>query len=76
MRRELVGMLRCAVPFQVGRARRHLKTLGRQDARLHARIVQRADAKQQIGAFLQRVDVAVGLLDIQLQLRIALTELP
>ncbi|MNE32496.1 hypothetical protein D3C80_1261110 [compost metagenome] len=36
--------------------------------------MQRTDAKQQVGAFLQRVDVVVGLLDIQLQFRVALAQ--
>ncbi|MNL11872.1 hypothetical protein D3C87_1327240 [compost metagenome] len=73
---EFVGMFGRAVAFQIGRARRHLKTLRRQNPRLQAGVAQRADAKQQVGAFLQRRDVAVGLLDIQLQLRITRPQLP
>ncbi|MNP87489.1 hypothetical protein D3C76_1884170 [compost metagenome] len=52
MRREVFGMQRCAMAFQVRRARCHLKALRRQNPRLHARIVQRADAKQQVGTLL------------------------
>ncbi|MNF05677.1 hypothetical protein D3C80_2054690 [compost metagenome] len=63
-------MLRRAVPLKISRARRNLKAMGGQDPRLHAGVVQRPDAEQQVGAFLQGVDVTVGLLDIQLQFRV------
>ncbi|MNI35536.1 hypothetical protein D3C73_895610 [compost metagenome] len=76
MRRQVDRVSRCAVACEVVGARGHLETVGRDNACLHARVVQRANAKQQVGALLQRVDITVGLLDVQLQLRIPLAQLP
>ena len=60
---------------QIGGAGGKAKTLRGKDACLHAGVVEHADAKHQVGAVLQRIDVGVGLLDIQLQLRVAPAQL-
>ncbi|MOA02384.1 hypothetical protein D3C78_1218330 [compost metagenome] len=75
MSREIVWMLWRAVALQVRRARRDLKAMGREDPPLHAGVMHWANAKQQVGAFLQGRDVAVGLLDVQLQFWIARAQL-
>ncbi len=46
-----------------------------EDARLHARVIQDADAEQQVRTFLQRVNECIGLLHVELQLRIAAAQL-
>ena len=72
---EFIGVSGRAVLSQIGGAGGDAKALGGEDACLHAGIVEHADAKQQVGAVLQGVDVGVGLLDIQLQLRVAAAQL-
>ena len=71
MLEQLVGLGRRAMAGEVGRACRNMKSLWRHHAALHARVVQGANPKQQVGACHERVDITVGLLDIQLQLGMA-----